>query len=69
MKDFLVLINCKYDEFKKIDNKLIVTNKPIQELRRQFPNYSIQRGNGGNWNIMLWNRDTNTHLYYVARRK
>ena len=69
MKDFLVLINCKYDEFKKIDNKLIVTNEPIQELRRQFPNYSIQRGNGGNWNIMLWNRDTNTHLYYVARRK
>lgn len=69
MKDFYVLINCKIDELNKIDNKIITTRNPIQELRKLFPNLSINRGNCLNWNVMLWNRDTDTHLYYVANYK
>ena len=69
MCEYLVTINCKFDEINRIDNETITTDTPIQDLRKLFPNFVIQRGNSWNWNITLWHSGTNTHLYYVVKPK
>lgn len=64
---YLVTTNCKLN-INKIDNTTIETNEPLKELKRLLPEFVIQKGNSGNWNIVLWHRDTNRHLYYVVKQ-
>lgn len=65
---YLVTTNCKLD-INEIDNTTIETNEPLKELKRLLPEFVIQKGNSGNWNITLWHRDTNRHLYYVVKQQ
>lgn len=67
MKKYLISINSKTDGINCINNQIVETSEPLQDLRRLLPEFVVQRGNSGNWNIVLWNRDTNTHLYYIAK--
>lgn len=67
--NYLVSTNSKTDEINKIDNTVIETKNPLWNLRKLLPDFTVQRSDSLNWNIILWNKDTNTHLYYVAKNK
>ena len=50
------------DIINEIDNTTIETNEPLKELKRLLPKFVIQKGNSGNWNIVLWHIPKNFHL-------
>ena len=67
MRNYTILTNSRIDEINKINNTVIASNRPLYDLQKLLPDFTIKRSNSWNWNIVLWHKDTNTHLYYVAK--
>lgn len=67
MRNYTISTNSKVDKINKIDNTVITSNTPLYDLQKLLPDFTIKRSNSWNWNITLWHKDTNTHLYYVAK--
>lgn len=60
---YLITFNYK-NIANELDNTVIETKNPLSDLRKLLPEYNISKGNSWDWNIMLWNKDSNKHLYY-----
>ena len=59
----------KIASVEKVDGQIISSDSPIKELRKLIPDCTIERGDSFTWNLALWSRWPNVHLYYVAKKK